>query len=85
MTAHPVPIVLLGAVLGVITLVGARMAWRGDPGGALVVVVSRVISALSAAFFVDDVPDWVGDFTVLTIVGVGLLVVSLRRREFSAA
>jgi len=85
----PVPIVLLGAVLGVITLVGARMAWRGDPGGALVVVVSRVISALSAAFFVDDVPDWlapvVGDFAVLTIVGVGLLVVSLRGREFSAA
>ena len=87
----PVLVTLSGAVLGVITLVGARMAWRGGRGGVVTVIVSRVISALSAlpAFFVDDVPDWVppvvGIFVVLTVVGVGLLVVALRRREFSAA
>jgi hypothetical protein len=88
----PVLVTLSGAVLGVITLVGARMAWRGgDRRGVVTVIVSRVISALSAlpAFFVDDVPDWVppvvGIFVVLTFVGVGLLVVALRRRESSAA
>ncbi len=87
----PVPIVLLGAVLGLITLAGARIAWRGRRSGVVTVIVARVISALTAlpAFFVDDVPDWgppvAGIFVVLTIVGVGLLVASLRRQEFSAA
>lgn len=88
----PVLVTLSGAVFGVITLVGARMAWRGGrSGGVVAVIVSRVLDGLSAlpAFFVDDVPDWVppvvGIFVVLTVVGVGLLVVALRRREFSAA
>ncbi len=87
----PVLVVLIGAVLGVTTLVGARMAWRGGRSGVVTVIVSRVLSALLAlpAFFVDDVPDWVppviGIFVVLTLVGVGLLVVSLRRGESSAA
>ncbi len=88
----PVGVILSGAVFGVITLVGARMAWRGGrKGGVVAVIVSRVLDALSAlpAFFVDDIPDWVpffvGIFVVLTVVGVGLLVVALRRREFSAA
>ncbi len=87
----PVLVTLISAVLGVITLVGARMAWRGDRRGVLTVIVSRVLSALLAlpAFFVDDVPDWVppvvGISVLLTLVGVGLLVVSLRRRESSAA
>ena len=87
----PVLVTLIGAVLGVITLVGARMAWRGGRSGVVAVIVSRVLDALLAlpAFFVDDVPDWVppvvGIFVVLTVVGVGLLVVALRRREFSAA
>ncbi len=87
----PVPIVLLGGVLGLITLAGARIAWRGHRKGAVAVIVSRLISALAAlpAFFVDDVPDWVPPvvaiFLALTVAGVGLLVVSLRRREFTAA
>ena len=85
----PAPIVLLSAVLGLITLAGARAAWRGDRRGALTVIVSRVISALLAlpAFFVDDVPDWapplVGVFVLLTTVGVALLMVSERRSEFA--
>jgi len=84
-------VTLIGAVLGVITLVGARMAWRGGRSGVVTVIVSRVLSALLAlpAFFVDDVPDWVppvaGIFVVLTVVGVGLLVVALGRRGSSAA
>ncbi|MCA1699190.1 MAG: hypothetical protein LC790_09945, partial [Actinobacteria bacterium] len=53
----PVLVTLIGAVLGVITLVGARMAWRGGRSGVVTVIVSRVLSALLAlpAFFVDDV------------------------------
>jgi len=87
----PVAVALVSAVLGVITLVGARMAWRGDRRGVITVIVSRAISALTGlpVFFEDDVPDWVpffvGVFIVLTIVGVALLVGSLRRKEFSAA
>ena len=87
----PVIVILIGAVFGVITLVGARMAWRGRRSGVVAVIVSRVLSALLQlpVFFVDDVPDWVpffvGIFVVLSVVGVGLLVVALRRREFSAA
>ncbi len=87
----PVGVILSGAVFGVITLVGARMAWRGDRRGVVAVIVSRVLDTLSAlpAFFVDDIPDWVpffvGIFVVLSVVGVGLLVVALRRGEFSAA
>ncbi len=90
MTA-PVAIVLLDAVLGVVTLAGARMAWRGERRGVIAVIVSRALSALTGlpAFFVDDVPDWVPPFVavfvVLTIVGIALLAGSLRRQEFSAA
>ena len=86
----PTGIVLLGAVLGVLTLVGVWMAWRGQRRGAILVIVARLISALTAipAFFVDDVPDWVppvvGIGLLLTAAGVGLVVVSLRRGEFTA-
>lgn len=39
-------VVVIGLVLGVITLVGATLTWRGRPGGLTAVVVSRVLSAL---------------------------------------
>lgn len=86
----PVPIVLLGALLGLITLWGVRIAWRGQRKGATIVIVARVISALTAlpAFFVDDVPDWVVPVVsvglLLTVIGVGLVAVALKRGEFTA-
>ena len=43
-----------GAVLGVITLVGVVLAWRGSRSAAITVIVTRALSALGAfeSFFV---------------------------------
>lgn len=77
--APPTPIVVLGVILGLITLVGVFLAWRGAKKGFIAVVVSRVLSALSAvpAFFVEDVPGWVpvavGIVIVITVIALGLL------------
>jgi hypothetical protein len=78
--APPVPVLITGAVLGLITLYGVRRAWVDPARGVNVIVVSRVLSALAGipAFFVDDAPDWaptvVAIFILLTVVGVGLLL-----------
>lgn len=86
----PVPIVILGVLLGLITLWGVSIAWRGQRKGATIVVVARVISALTAlpAFFVDDAPDWAAPVVavglLLTVIGVGLIAVALKRGEFPA-
>jgi hypothetical protein len=85
----PTGIVLVGAVLGVLTLWGVALAWRGQRKGAPVVIVTRVLSALLGipAFFVDDVPSWVPPVIALTLVltaiAVALLVGALRRGEFA--
>lgn len=77
--APPTPVVVLGLILGLITLVGVFLAWRGARRGFIAVVVSRVLSALSAvpAFFVEDVPGWVpvavGIGIVVTVIALGLL------------
>ena len=77
--APPIPIAVLSVILGLITLVGVFLAWRGAKKGFIAVVVSRVLSALSAvtAFFVEDVPGWVpvavGIGIVITVIALGLL------------
>ena len=77
--APPVPVLIIGAVLGLITLYGVRRAWADARRGVTAIVVSRVLSALAGipAFFVDDAPDWapavVAVGIVLTVVAVGLL------------
>ncbi len=89
--APPAAIVIGGAVLGVITLVGVRPAWRARRGGILAVVVSRLLSALLGipAFFIDDAPDWarvvVGVSIALTLVGVGLVLAARRQHQASVA
>ena len=86
----PVAVVAIGFVLGLVTLVGVWLAWRGDERGFMTVVVSRVLSALLGipGFFVEEAPDWVpaavGIFLVLTIVALWLLY-SGRRRPASIA
>lgn len=78
--APPAGILIAGAVLGIITLVGVRMAWRDGQNGLSMVIASRVISALLGvpAFFTDDVPSWVplavGISIALTAVAVGLIL-----------
>jgi hypothetical protein len=72
----PLPIVLLGGLLGVITLVAVVVALRTGRRGALRIVAgTRVLSAITAlpAFFVD---------VVLTVVSV-VLVLSPARRAAS--
>ena len=81
----PLPIVVLGGLLGVATLVAVVVAWRSGRRGALWIVAgTRVLSALAAlpAFFV-DVPALVkllvAVFVVLTIVSVVLVLAPARR------
>jgi hypothetical protein len=81
----PLPIVVLGGLLGVATLVAVVVAWRTGRRGALRIVAgTRVLSAITAlpAFFV-DVPALVkllvAVFVVLTIVSVALVLAPARR------
>jgi hypothetical protein len=86
----PLPIVLLGGLLGIGTLAAVVVAWRAGRRGALRIVAgTRVLSAITAlpAFFV-DVPAWVklvvAVGVVLTVVCV-VLVLSPTRRVASVA
>ncbi|MFJ9779736.1 hypothetical protein ACIRSS_09145 [Amycolatopsis sp. NPDC101161] len=82
--APPAVVVILGGVLGLVTLAAAVPAWRGNRAGQLTVAGSRALSGLLAvpAFFV-DAPAWArllsGGLILLTIVGVGLLLSGARR------
>lgn len=80
----PAAVVAVGLVLGLVTLVGVWLAWRGDARGFMVVVVSRVLAVLLGipAFFAEEAPDWapvaVGIGIVLTVVALGLLIAGRR-------
>ncbi|MEN3540189.1 hypothetical protein AAH991_34110 [Microbispora sp. ZYX-F-249] len=54
----PFAVALADGVLGLITVVGVVPAWRGSRAGVVAVIVTRLLSALSAvpAFFADGVP-----------------------------
>jgi hypothetical protein len=81
----PVEVAAIGAALGLITVAALVPAWRGSRGGVIAIVVSRLLSAVTAlpAFFVDDVPGAavaaaaVG--IVITLVAVALVAARLRR------
>ncbi len=82
----PLPVLVIGVVLGIITLVGVSLAWRGRRGGVPTVGVSRVLSALSGVpvFFIgDEAPDLappaVAVAIVLTIVALALIYVGRNR------
>ena len=81
----PVIIAIIGAVLDVIGIVLAVLAWRGRAAAAIGLSVVRVLSALTAvpAFYVGGVPGPImavaGTFIVFTIVGVVLTLAGLRR------
>jgi hypothetical protein len=81
----PLPIVLLGGLLGVATLAAVVVAWRTGRRGALRIVAgTRVLSAITAlpGFFV-DIPAWLklltAVFVVLTVVCVVLVLAPARR------
>ena len=76
--APPLPLVIAGFLLGVVTLAGVRMAWRGAPRGMAIAVVSRILSALIGVpvFLVDDAPRW-AKVTVAVCIGVTAMAVGL--------
>jgi hypothetical protein len=82
--APPLAVSITGAVLGVITLVGAGLAWQHRRGGSATVIVSRLLSALLGVpvFFV-DAPNWSRVLVVaaiaLTVAGLAMLVSDTRR------
>lgn len=81
----PMIIALIGAALGLLSVVLAVLAWRGRTAAAVGLCVLRMLSALTAlpAFWVTGVPGPVvavaGTSIVLTIVGVVLTLAGLRR------
>jgi len=72
----PMFITIIGAVLDLIGIVLAVLAWRGRPAAAIGLSVVRV-------FYVGGVPGPImavaGTFIVLTIVGVVLMLAGMRR------
>jgi hypothetical protein len=76
----PLPIILLGGLLGLVTLAAAAVAWRTRRRGALRLVAgTRVLSVVGAlpAFFVDVAPGVklvVAVFVVLTVACVVLVL-----------
>jgi hypothetical protein len=81
----PMAIAVIGAGLGLATLVAAVAAWRGSRGAAWVVIATRLVSAVTAlpAFVVPDVPApavlaaAVG--VAVTVLAAGLIVAALAR------
>jgi hypothetical protein len=84
--APPMVVIVIGLVLGLITLAATVPAWRGNRTGVMAVIASRAAGVLLAvpAYFDDAAPTWVR--VVVTVViaaslaGIGLLVVGLRHR-----
>lgn len=81
----PYAILLVGGVLGVITLAAVVPAWRGNRTAARVAVGARILSALTSlpAFFV-DIPAGllfaVAVSIVLTVVCAVLILAAADRR-----
>jgi hypothetical protein len=81
----PMAIALIGAGLGLISIVLVILAWRGRLAAAIALVVLRLLSALAAvpAFLVPDVPTGsmiaAGFGIGFTVVGAVLVFAGLRR------
>ncbi|MEV7006933.1 hypothetical protein [Streptosporangium sp. NPDC051022] len=80
----PFAVAAAGAVLGLITLAGVVLAWRGSRAGVVAVIVTRLLSGLTAvpAFFFEGVPAEAmaaaAAGVVLTLCGVALVAPALR-------
>jgi hypothetical protein len=83
----PMEVALVGAAIGLASLVLIGYAFRGASRALAPLVVLRVLSALAAipAFFVDDVPAGVvafaGAFVALNLLGAAMVVRPLPVRE----
>jgi hypothetical protein len=80
----PYAVLMVGAILGVVGLVAAVMAWRGNGTALRVCAGALIVNLLMTlpAFFV-DVPAWIkaasAFFTLLTIAAVVLMFSTSRR------
>ena len=87
--APPIPVLVIGAAVGLLTLAGVRLAWRDPRRGTTAIAVSRTLSALLGipVFLVEDAPDWAPGIVtvsiVLTVIGLGLLFKA--KRELALA
>jgi hypothetical protein len=87
----PMSIALIAAAIGLLTVVGMVLAWRGSRAGIATIIVTRLLSAVTAvpAFFVDDVPGWaIGAAAfgvVVTLLCVALIAPRLRQRRTATA
>jgi hypothetical protein len=85
----PMSIALIGAVLGLISLVLVVLAWRGERRAVVPLIVLRVLSAASAlpAFFLGDVPAaaLVAAGVTVVLAVAGTVLVLLPARELAGA
>jgi hypothetical protein len=87
----PMAIAVAGATLGLLTLAGVGYAWQGRRGGVTTIIVTRLLSAVTAvpAFFVDGVPAGArivaAARVVLTIVCVATVAPRLRKPALAPA
>ena len=81
----PMFIALIGSALGLISLIMVALAWRGRLWAAIVLVVVRLLSALTAvpAFLEPGVPaiamTLAGIAITVTLIGVVLVFAGMRR------
>jgi hypothetical protein len=82
---NPVPVAILGGVLGLVTLGAAVPAARGNRAGVITLVASRVLSILVLclpAYFFSDTPSWAKvQVSIAIVVAVAGLVLFLGRSE----
>jgi O-antigen/teichoic acid export membrane protein len=85
--APPGAVLIIGAVLGLVTLVGASRAFAAKRGGVTITAVSRVLSALLGvpAFFAPEAPDWappaVAVAILLTVLAIALIYAGRRQSK----
>ena len=87
----PMAIALIGAGLGLISIILVILAWPGRVAAAITLVLVRLLSALTAvpAFLVPGVPTGpmiaAGLGIGLTVVGAALVLAGLRRPALASA
>jgi hypothetical protein len=87
----PMAIGIADAILGLICAVAIVLAWRGSRGAVTAIVVTRLLSVVSAlpAFFVDGIPTAarfaVGLGVVVQLVAVAMVATRLRRPALASA
>lgn len=82
---NPVPVAVLGGVLGLATLAAAVPASRGNRAGVITLVASRVLSIMVLcvpAYFISDTPSWVKvEVSIAIVLAIAGLFLFLGRSE----